>query len=337
MRFRSLFSLLFALLIAGAATAQTTAPSAGPMIGTEGLAKGYLLGPGDEVVGRVLGEEQFNFSAYVNADGNIMVPFFDKPIVAMCRTERALRADLITLLEKQLRNPQFSMNVKANNRPPATVFGEVKTPTHYDLKRVATIYELLALSGGPTEEAGGVVEVKRPQPPTCADEADTKEWAAAVADAAGVPTRTFSLSRILAGKENVAIFPGDIVEVQKAPPVYVVGEVINPQGGLYLREDGMTLTEAIAMLGGLRHEAKTDKIRIHRLVNPETKNREVLIANLDDIRKRGGKDVLLQPYDIVEVDQVKPSVLRQIIDVAVGASKTVVASTSSGFGYKVIR
>ena len=84
-------------------------PSPGPMIGTEGLSKGYLLGPGDEITGKVLGEEEFGFTAYVNADGNIMVPFFDKPIVAMCRTEKALRADLIMLLQKQLRNPQFSI------------------------------------------------------------------------------------------------------------------------------------------------------------------------------------------------------------------------------------
>jgi polysaccharide biosynthesis/export protein len=337
MKIRGLLSLVITFMFAGGIAAQTVAPSPGPMIGTEGVAKGYLLGPGDEVTGRVLGEEEFSFTAYVNADGNIMVPFFDKPIVAMCRTERALRADLIMLLEKQLKNPQFSMNIKANNRPPATVFGEVKTPTHYDLKRVATIYELLALSGGPTEEAGGVVEIKRPQPPICADEADTKEWATAVADATGVPTRTFSLSSILTGKQNVAIFPGDIIEVRRAPPVYVVGEVMNPQGGLHLREEGMTLIEAIAMLGGLRREAKVKEIRIHRLKNSETGDREILTANLDDIRKRGGKDLQLQPYDIVEIDQAKPSVLRQIIDVAIGASKTVISSTSTGFGYRVIR
>jgi polysaccharide biosynthesis/export protein len=337
MKFRALLSLLFTFIIVSGAAAQTAAPSPGPMIGTEGVARGYLLGPGDEITGRVLGEEEFNFTAYVNADGNIMVPFFNKPIVAMCRTERALRADLIMLLEKQLRNPQFSMNIKANSRPPATVFGEVKTPTHYDLRRVATIYELLALSGGPTEEAGGVVEVKRPQPPICADEADTKEWASAVADATGVPTRTFSLSSILAGKENVAIFPGDVIQVHKGPPVWVIGEVANPMG-INIREDGLTLTEAVAKLGGLRREAKSKAVKIHRLKNSDTKgDRELLIANLDDIKNKGGKDVLLQPYDIVEIDVAKPSVLKQIIDVAIGASKTVLTSTSSGIGYRVIQ
>ncbi len=336
MKFRSLLSLVLIFLIAGAAAAQNVASSpTGPMIGTEGLAKGYLLGPGDEITGRVLGEEEFNFTASVNADGNIMVPFFDKPIVAMCRTERALRADLIMLLEKQLRNPQFSMNIKANSRPPATVFGEVKTPTHWDLKRVATLYELIALSGGPTEEAGGVVELKRPQPPMCAEEADSKEWAKAVADATGVPTRTFSLSSILNGNENVAIYPGDIIQVHQAPPVHVVGEIMNPQG-LRLREEGMTLTEAIVKLGGLRREAKTKDVKIYRRKSGDSNDRIVLTANLDDIKKRGAKDPMLEPYDIIEVDRARDSIAKTILKVALGAGQTLVSSGASSIGYRVL-
>ena len=42
--------------------------------------KGYLIGPGDEITGKVLGEKEFDFVATVDEDGKIEVPFFDKPV-----------------------------------------------------------------------------------------------------------------------------------------------------------------------------------------------------------------------------------------------------------------
>ena len=50
--------------------------------------KGYLIGPGDEVTGKVLGEPQFDFVTSVDENGKIEVPFFDKPINAQCLSEQ---------------------------------------------------------------------------------------------------------------------------------------------------------------------------------------------------------------------------------------------------------
>jgi protein involved in polysaccharide export with SLBB domain len=38
--------------------------------------RGYLVGPGDEITGRVLGESQFDFVATIDDDGKFQVPFF---------------------------------------------------------------------------------------------------------------------------------------------------------------------------------------------------------------------------------------------------------------------
>jgi polysaccharide export outer membrane protein len=345
MKTKGLFALILSVFVVGTVTAQSdVAPPAGPMIGMESTGARYLLGPGDEITGRVLGEEQFNFTTFVNEDGNILVPFFEKPIVAMCRTEKAVRADLIMLLEKQLRNPQFSMNIKRNSRPPATVFGEVKTPTRFDLRRTATLFELLAEAGGPTEEAGGIINIKRPQPSACPEEYDRTGWEEAVKDEAGIPTKTFSLSRVMSGRDDIAIYPGDIIEVRKAPPVWVVGEVSNPNG-IYIREEGLTLTEAIVKIGGLKREAKTKEIKIYRLKNSanlsddnlaDAKQRDVITANLDAIKKQQEQDPLLMPYDIIEIEKSKDSIAMTIAKVALGATKTIVSSGASNLGYRVI-
>ena len=97
--------------------------------------KGYMLGPGDEVTSKVLGEPQFDFVATVDEDGKIEVPFFDKPIIAKCLTERELRTEVAKLLSRYLRSPQVSLRVtQRNSRPPATISGEVRTPQQIDLQ-----------------------------------------------------------------------------------------------------------------------------------------------------------------------------------------------------------
>jgi len=46
-----------------------------PIISTE-TPKGYMLGPGDEITGKVLGEPQFDFVATIDADGRRCIPQF---------------------------------------------------------------------------------------------------------------------------------------------------------------------------------------------------------------------------------------------------------------------
>src|SRR5215210_6335215 len=89
--------------------------------------KGYLVGPGDVITGKVLGDEEFNFVATVDEDGKIQVPFFEQGISAECRTEKELRTDVVALLSKYLKNPQVTVQVtERNSRPPATIYGEVR-------------------------------------------------------------------------------------------------------------------------------------------------------------------------------------------------------------------
>ena len=170
--------------------------------------------------------------------------------------------------------------------------------------------ELISISGGVTEEAGGMIQVFRTQPPMCADSseeiADGREDAE---DGLEVPSRMYSLTSLRLGREeaNPEIFPGDIIVVLKASPVYITGEVFAPQG-IYLKEGGLSLTEAIAKIGGVRREAKTKDIKIYRLKD-NSKDREIIAVNYDLIKKGEQKDVMLEPYDIVEVDKVEERAL----------------------------
>lgn len=323
MRYKIIFTSAVIALAAVFAAAQTTNGPASPAD-----EKGYLLGPGDEVTGKVMGEPQFDFVATVDEDGKIAVPFFDKGVPAQCFTERQVRDDVEKLLAKYLKNPQLSLRVTdRKSRPPATIYGEVRTPQQVILTRRTTLLELLSFSGGVNEEAGGMIQVFRTRKPVCEeDKAENNMWGGS--DALDVPSRMYSLSSLRLGKEeaNPEIFPGDVIVVQKASPVYITGEVIQPQG-IYLKEGGLSLSEAIAKIGGVRREAKTKDIKIYRLKSG-SKDREIISANYDLIREGKQKDIMLEPYDIVEVDKSKKSVGQIILDVVAGAGRTALG----GFG-----
>ncbi|MBA2378731.1 MAG: SLBB domain-containing protein [Blastocatellia bacterium] len=278
--------------------------------------RGYMLGPGDEVTGKVLGEPQFDFVSTIDEDGRIEVPFVEQPIMAMCMTERDLRTEVTQLLGKYLRSPQLSVRVtKRNSRPPVSIYGEVRQQQQVDLTRRAFLLELISFAGGETEKSGGMIQVFRTRPPICVTPDQPVSWGANGTD---VPSRMYSIAGLRQGSEeaNPEILPGDIIVVQKAAPVYVTGEVIRP-GELAIPEGGLPLMQAIAMASGITREAKTRTVKIYRRAagSPEP---EVIAANYDSIRKGETDDVMLKPFDIVEVGKAPKKFTDYLLEFATG-------------------
>lgn len=283
--------------------------------------RGYLVGPGDEITGRVLGEQQFDFVATVDEDGKFQVPFFEKGIMARCRTEKELRTEVTKLLSKYLKSPQISVRVTArNSRPPATIYGEVRQPQQVVLKREARLLDVIAFAGGVTQNAGGTIQVFQTRPPMCAESGNETAWNNDNADGLDVPSRLYSLSSVQRGSEeaNPIINPGDIIVVDEAKPVFIIGEV-KATGKVLLPEGGLPLTQAIAIVGGMNREAKTKDIKIYRRKD-NSKESEVISANYDKIKKGEQKDIFLSPYDIVEVDKAKKTVLQTVLEIAKGGA-----------------
>lgn len=323
MKYKFLLSLVILFSISAAAQTTTPQPS-----------KGYLIAPGDELNVKVLGEEQFGFNATVDENGQITVPFADRPVLAKCRTESELRGEISMLLTKYLKNPQLNLQITKRVVIPATIYGEVNKPQEIELRRKATLIEVLAVSGGVKEEAGGIIQVFRPIKPVCGDEAGN--WRSNPNDPTEVPFRTFSLANINKGdgESNPIIYPGDVIIVQKAPPIYITGEVVSPQG-IYYKEGGLSLTEAIAKVSGFRREAKTKDIRIQRK-KPGSEEIEFISVNYEQIKSKQKPDVMLQPYDVVEVDVKKDSLGVSLFKFAIGLAKTTATAASTGGGYRAV-
>jgi len=330
MKFKVLLFLVFAVSLSQIAFGQEVMVTPEPV-------RGYLVGPGDEITGKVLGEPQFDFVATIDENGKFQVPFFEKEIVAKCQTQDELNTEVKKLLGKYLKNPQISVQVtQRKSRPPASIYGEVKTPGQIELRRKATLLELLSFAGGVTEDAGGMIQVFRTQPLMCSEETQDNTFATNGGDDLEVPSRLYSLSSVRQGLDssNPIIYPGDIIVVQKAAPVYITGEVIQPVG-IRLPEGGLSLTQAIAMVGGVNRQAKTKEIKIYRL-KANSKDREIIAANYDSIKKGQQKDLMLEPYDIVEVDKSKKTIQQIVFETITGVGRQALGGISGGITNRIM-
>lgn len=262
----------------------------------------YLLGPGDLLDLRVFNEPQFSDKLQVTDEGFVEVPFIG-PILARCRTDVEIRKDVTTALSKYLRSPQVSLRIsETRSRPAAVVFGAVRSPQRVDMRRRVRLLDLLAASGGATEQAGGDIQIFHTEAVMCPEQEVELAAASEVNDTTTITGsyKLFKLTDLKVGKveANPFIRPGDIVIVTEAPPIYVTGAVIQPQG-IYLREK-MQLTRAIAMVGGTKKDAKLNSIKIYRL-KPNSNEQEMVTVDFEAIRKQKQPDIYLQPFDVIEV------------------------------------
>src|SRR6185295_7385461 len=112
-------------------------------------------------------------------------------------------------------------------------------------------------------------------------------------------------------KANPYLQPGDIVTVPEADQIYVVGNVNLPVT-IPLKEP-VSLTQAIAMAGGVKQDTKKDKIRVLRQT-PGSSSKQELIIDLTAIEKKRAEDPVLQPNDIIDVPaSASKSFLRSLI------------------------
>lgn len=255
----------------------------------------YVLGPGDVLEVKVFGQPELNSTPQVDSEGNLSSLHFIDSIPAKCRTEKQVQKDIAAAYGRLIKDPQVSVRVlERKSRQPATVSGAVRTAGKVPTERKIRLNELIAASGGITEKAAGTIQILHTEPVLCPGPGEDAE---SLPVAGTVPLQVVKLSDLQAGSVNPIIRSGDLVLVTEAVPVYITGSVVAP--GSVLASDQLTLSKALGMVGGTRKEAKLAEIRIYR--QKGTAPQEILKVNFEAIKKNEKPDVLLQPYDVIEV------------------------------------
>jgi polysaccharide export outer membrane protein len=274
----------------------------------------YRLGPGDILDVRVFGQPDLNSTVEIDGDGNISsLPFVEEPIPAKCRNEKEVQKTITDAYAKYLLKPRVSVRIlERRSRPPATVFGAVRSPARVQMIRRLRLHEMLATAGGVTANASGTIQLVHTEPELCPE---PEEVVASIAKNSGAVTssakesdvgtiETYKISSLKGGgdQDDPYIRPGDIVIVTEGEPVFVTGLVMMPREVVI--KDQLTLHRAIAMAGGTQKMAKTSEVYVYRKKEGKYIGSDYLKFNYDAIRKGKEPDVLLQPYDIIEVREV---------------------------------
>jgi polysaccharide export outer membrane protein len=282
---------LGATMSAGAAAAQTIRD--GQDAGT-----GYVLGPNDQIMIRALDAEEISDKTYrVDPDGNLTLPMIGR-LKASGLTSGELESELVSRLERYIRQPKVAVTVMEVHSQPVSVIGAVTTPGTLQLQGKKTLVEVLSMAGGVREDAGQTVTITR------REEWGTLPLPNVRRDAKGqFSTAEVRLKAVLEARnpeENITILPNDIVSVARAETIYVLGAV-NRAGGIVLKEqDTLSVLQALSLVGGLERTAAPQKAKILRSAPGQTQRTEVPV-DLKQVFSGKATDVALQPNDILFV------------------------------------
>jgi protein involved in polysaccharide export with SLBB domain len=169
------------------------------------------------------------------------------------------------------------------------VFGAVKTPRRLEIAARIRLAELLTSVGGPSDRAGKVVRVLHSC--RCSPCAEGELKASVINE--------YNLSAALQGTEdaNPFVTPGEIIIVPEAELVWVVGNVVSQKSLVY--REGVRLTQAIAMVGGIAKHSDLIRIQIYR--DPARARPNLPIFTFKTVLDNRSEDPVLQPSDIIEI------------------------------------
>src|SRR5690349_19577061 len=207
------------------------------------------LGMGDMIRVTVFRNPELTTEARVSERGTIVFPMVGEVEVAgLTPSQAAQRIGDRLRAGRYVVNPEVTVSAMQVNSRQVSVLGSVVKPGRYPIDSTNMhLTDFLASAGGiaPTGSDRVTILTHRNGRPEKL-EVDVAEI-----------FRSGDLSR------NVALEPGDTVFVERAPMVYVYGEV--QKGGSYRLEPGMTVMQPIAMGGGITPRGTDRGIKISRV------------------------------------------------------------------------
>ncbi len=277
----------------------------------------YRLGAEDLLEVDVLEAADLSRTVRISSSGEISLPLLGG-IRAAGLTPRELESVLEVLLRQSfMKDPHVSVFVKEMQSHSVSVFGAVQKPGVFQIRGAKPLIEILSMAEGLATDAGDTATIIRAQDTAAANtsgadnsqtnppaaSSDKSEVAAAAStapvDANGIQVSLKDLLDSGDPRSNVLVYPGDVVKVNRAGIVYVVGEVKKPGGFLLSTNENISVLQAIALAEGVTHTSSTRKIKIIH-TDSAGKRTETSIS-LNRILSGKDADLSLHSKDIVFV------------------------------------
>jgi polysaccharide export outer membrane protein len=257
----------------------------------------YILGPEDLITVRVFAADDIpDKPAQVDNNGSVTLPMIGSVHAAGLTVEQ-FQANLVIAYKKYFKDPQVTVQVNEFHSQPVSVAGNVTTPGVVQLKGNRNLMEVIGQAGGLRADAGDTVLITR----------NLSEGPIPVQGAFTDSTGKYSIAHInirsvMSGKDpegNIMIKPHDVITVNRARMVYVLGNVTRPGGYVMSENETMSVTQAVALAGGWDKTAALSSARILRADGGA--QREQIPLNVKKIMENKSPDLELRPDDIVYV------------------------------------
>jgi len=246
---RTLMLGLSAALVVGMPFAHAQASAAKPAIVKPADVDQSRIGAGDTIRITVYQSPDLSLETRVNEGGAISYPLLGRVQVGGL-TINAAEAHLASELKRRdfVKDPQVIIVVTQVRANQVNVLGQVGKPGRYPLDLVGMrMTEVLALAGGVVAGAGSdtvVVQGQRDGRPF-RHEADLPKLFAPGGSG-----------------DDIVMMPGDTIWVDRAPQIYMYGEIQKP--GVMRLERGMTVMQAVAAGGGATPRGTLKGLKVTR-------------------------------------------------------------------------
>lgn len=269
-----------------------------PAVNDSAIRSDYVLGADDMVTIQVLDVAFTDQTPMrIETSGHLKLPMVGR-VMAGGLTPAQLEERIAELLKVYVRKPQVMVRLVEFRSQPVTVVGAVTTPGIHQLRGRKTLLEIISLAGGLRQDAGTIATITRgkafgPIPLGNAHTDATGQYSSSA-----VNLRELMEAR--APQNNILIQPTDVIAVEKAPVVYVIGAVKKSGGFVLNAQEKVSVLQALAMAEGLDRASASSSARLMRKSDDPNVKQE-LAVDLKKILSGKTADVMMQADDILFV------------------------------------
>jgi protein involved in polysaccharide export with SLBB domain len=241
--------------------------------------KGYIIGPDDELLVDLTGDNEANYELKVGTEGYINLQYVGRVSVGGLSMEQAT-ARLKSAMSKTypgLRSGRTSVAISLGNirSIKITILGEVVRPGSYTLPSLATVFNALYASGGPNK-SGSFRRIQVVRNNRVVSTIDVYD---------------FLLNGIQ--KNNIRLQDQDVINI----PVYqsrieVAGEVKRP--GIFEVLPSESITDVLRFTGGFSPLAYSATIKVLQNTSKERRITDVASAQFNSYKPLNGDKFLVE-------------------------------------------
>jgi polysaccharide export outer membrane protein len=263
---------------------------------------GYQIGVGDILDIHVNDEEEISGRYQVDQSGKVKITLLSSPLDAAGTTTFDLASRISDELKQQqiLRDPSTTVLILRAVTQNVSVLGAVVRPGVYPVEKPSTLLDVVSQAGGLAPNAGNSLTIFH------GSDASGSSATATSTATHGTPIATINITDLLAAKDpslNRPVHSGDVITVNTAPVVFVVGSVTRPGAfAIQDRRSEMTVLQAVAMAEGPTPNASLGKAIIIRQSTSSAERQEIPV-DLKKVMRGKDSDQVLEANDILFVPQ----------------------------------